>query len=58
MAKARYLLETHLLEGRSVTELARSHGVHPIWIYKLLTRYREGGYQTLEPRSRAPGGGH
>ena len=54
MAKARYLVEAHLVEGRSVTELARAHGVHRSWIYKLLGRYREGGYEALEPRSRAP----
>ena len=55
MAKARYLVEAHLLEGRPVSELAAAHGVHRSWIYKLLARYREGGYEALEPRSRAPG---
>ena len=54
MAKARYLVEAHVLEGRSVSELAAAHGVHRSWIYKLLARYREGGYEALEPRSRAP----
>jgi transposase InsO family protein len=54
VAKARYLVEAHLLEGRSVSELARAHGVHRSWIYKLLARHREGGYEALEPRSRAP----
>ena len=54
MAKARYLVEAHLIEGRSVAELAAAHGVHRSWIYKLLARYREGGYEALEPRSRAP----
>ncbi len=54
MAKARYLVEAHLVEGRSVSELAKAHGVHRSWIYKLLARYREGGYEALEPRSRAP----
>jgi len=54
VAKARYLVEAHLLEGRSVSELAAAHGVHRSWIYKLLARYREGGYGALEPRSKAP----
>jgi transposase InsO family protein len=54
VAKARYLVEAHLIEGRSVAELAAAHGVHRSWIYKLLARYREGGYEALEPRSRAP----
>jgi transposase len=43
--KARYLVEAHLLEGRSVAELAAAHGVHRSWIYKLVARYREGGSQ-------------
>jgi transposase len=54
VAKARYLVEAHVVEGRSVSELAAAHGVHRSWIYKLLARYREGGYEALEPRSRAP----
>jgi len=52
--KARYLVEAHLLEGRSVSELAAAHGVHRSWIYKLLARYKAGGYGALERRSRAP----
>jgi transposase InsO family protein len=52
--KARYLVEAHVLEGRSVGELAAAHGVHRSWIYKLLARYREGGLQALAPRSRRP----
>lgn len=54
MALARYLVEAVVLEGRSISELARSHGVSRFWIYKLLARYREGGYPALEPRSRRP----
>src|SRR5215813_7914935 len=54
MGLARYLVEAVVLEGRSVTELARGHGVSRFWIYKLLARYREGGYPALEPRSRRP----
>jgi transposase InsO family protein len=54
VAKARYLVEAHLLEGHYVAELAKTHGVHRSWIYRLLARYREGGDEALEPRSRAP----
>jgi transposase InsO family protein len=54
MDKARYLVEAHVLEGRSVGELAAAHGVHRSWIYKLLARYRDGGLEALEPRSRRP----
>ena len=54
MDKTRYLVEAHVLEGRSVSELAAAHGVHRSWIYKLLARYREGGLDALEPRSKRP----
>jgi transposase len=51
---ARYLIEAYVLERRPVGELAAAHGVHRSWIYKLLARYRDGGYEALEPRSRRP----
>ncbi|MDE3194220.1 MAG: IS481 family transposase [Chloroflexota bacterium] len=50
----RYLIAAHLREGRSVGEIARAHGVHRSWLYKLLRRYRAEGEQGLEPRSRRP----
>jgi transposase InsO family protein len=51
---ARYLVEAHVSGGVPVSELAAAHGVHRSWIYKLLARYRDGGYEALEPRSRRP----
>lgn len=54
MDKARYLVEAHLEEGRSVAELAATHGVHRSWLYKLIARYRQGGDEALLPRSRRP----
>ena len=54
MDKARYLIEAHVLEGCSVSKLAAAHGMHRSWIYKLLARYRDGGYEALQPRSRRP----
>ena len=54
MDKGRYLVEAHLREGRPVAELARTHGVHPSWIYRLLARYRAEGEEGLVPRSRRP----
>ncbi len=54
MGMERYLVEAHLREGRSVSELAEAHGVHRSWIYKLLARYRALGEAGLEPRSRRP----
>src|SRR2546428_1953937 len=54
MDVGRYLVEAHLREGRSVTELARTHRVHRSWLYKLLARYRAEGEAGLAPRSRRP----
>src|SRR5436309_13936230 len=54
MGLGRYVVEAVLLEGRSPTEIAGSHGISRSWIYELVRRFREGGYEALEPRSRRP----
>ena len=54
MDAGRFLIEAHLREGRSIGELARVHGVHRSWLYKLLARYRREGEAGLAPRSRRP----
>jgi transposase InsO family protein len=54
MELGRFLVESHLREGRPVAELAAAHGVHRSWIYKLLARYRAEGEAGLELRSRRP----
>ena len=54
MDVGRYLVEAHLREGRPIGELARAHGVHRSWLYKLLGRYRAQGEAGLVPRSRRP----
>ncbi len=54
MGMARYVVEAVVLEGRSVRDVARAHGLSKTWIYELLARYRAGGYEALEPRSRRP----
>lgn len=55
MDLARYVVEAVLLEGRSYREVARAHGVSKSWVGKVVSRFREGGYEALTPRSRAPG---
>jgi transposase len=35
-------------------EVARTHGLSKSWIYELIRRYRAGGSEALEPRSRRP----
>ena len=54
MDKGRFLVETHLRTGRPISELAKTHGVHRSWLYKLLARYRLEGEAGLEARSRRP----
>jgi transposase InsO family protein len=54
MDKGRFLVETHLRTGRPISELAKAHGVHRSWLYKLLARYRAEGEAGLEARSRRP----
>jgi transposase InsO family protein len=51
---ARYVVDAVLVEGRSVREVAVAHGISKSWIYELIRRYREGGYEALRPRSRRP----
>jgi transposase InsO family protein len=50
----RYVVDAVVLEGRSPSEIARLHGISRSWLYRLLGRYREGGYAALAPRSRRP----
>jgi len=50
----RYIVDAVVVEHRSPTQLARDHGISKRWIFKLLRRFKEGGYPALEPRSRRP----
>jgi len=54
MGLGRYVVDAVVREGRSPTELARSHGISRTWVYELVKRFRAGGYEALEPRSRRP----
>jgi transposase InsO family protein len=54
MGLGRYVVDAVLLEGRSVGEVAKAHGISRYWLYQLIARYRESGYDALEPRSRRP----
>jgi transposase InsO family protein len=54
MDLARYVVEAVIREGRSYREVASAHGVSKSWVAKMVGRYRGGGYEALQPRSRAP----
>jgi transposase InsO family protein/transposase-like protein len=51
---ARYVVEAVIREGRSYREVAGAHGVSKSWVAKLVTRFHEGGYEAIRPRSKAP----
>lgn len=48
------IVETILATGMSHKDAAALFNVSTRWIRELLHRYREGGYQALQPRSRSP----
>jgi transposase InsO family protein len=54
MEMAAYLVSAVLVEGRSVREVARDHGVSKTWLYELLARYKEEGEAGLVARSKRP----
>jgi len=43
-----------MLDCRSQAEVARSYGVSPGWVSKLVARYRAEGEAAFETRSRRP----
>ena len=54
MDLARYVVDAVILEGRSYREVAAAHGVSKSYVGKLVGRFREGGYEAIARRSRAP----
>jgi transposase InsO family protein len=54
VSKARLVITSVVLEGRSMREAARAYGVSHSWISRLVARYREEGERAFEPRSRRP----
>ena len=43
-----------MFEGRRPSEVARSQGLSRSWVHELVTRFRAGGYDAIEPRSHRP----
>src|SRR5919198_16134 len=54
MDLGRYLVDAVVLEHRSYRDVAKAHGVSKSLVAKLVSRFREGGYEAVAPRSRAP----
>jgi transposase InsO family protein len=54
MSKQKVIVLAVTVQGLSVTETARRYGVSRRWVHELLNRHRDGGLESLEPRSRRP----
>src|SRR6478609_6734740 len=54
MSKARVVVLEVISGHLSVTGAARVYGLSRQHIYRLLKRYREGGLEAVDPRSRRP----
>jgi hypothetical protein len=54
MSKARLIITSVILEGRSQADVARYNNVSKSWVSKLITRYNNEGSPAFEPRSRKP----
>jgi transposase InsO family protein len=52
--KNRIIVISVVVEGRSKAEVARDYGVTYRWVHTLVTRYLQGGWEAIEPRSRRP----
>jgi transposase InsO family protein len=54
MDLGRFLVEAVVLGGAKPSELIRTHPISESWLFRLLARYRAGGPEALQPRSRRP----
>src|ERR1019366_6166655 len=54
MVLVQMVVDSVVLEGRSVRVTAQRYGVSKSWVHELVRRYREGGAEALVPKSKAP----
>jgi transposase InsO family protein len=54
MVLVQMVVDSVVLEGRSIRLTAQRYGVSKSWVHELVRRYREGGAEALVPRSKAP----
>jgi transposase len=48
------VVDSVVLEGRSIRVTAQRYGVSKSWVFELVRRYKEGGAEELVPQSKAP----
>jgi transposase InsO family protein len=51
---AAFVVQAVLVEGRSVREVARGHGISKTWLYELIARYQRDGDAGLIARPKRP----
>jgi transposase len=54
VSKNRLIVLSVVLEGRPISAAAKDYGVSARWVRVLVSRYRDGGWAAIEPRSRRP----
>jgi transposase InsO family protein len=54
MVLPQMVVDSVVLEGRSIRVTAQRYGVSKSWVAELVRRYREGGYEALVPQSKRP----
>src|SRR5690242_7734247 len=54
MSRARLVITAITVQGLSQAEAARTYGLSPGWVSRLMARYRVEGEAAFEPRSRRP----
>ena len=54
MSRTRLVITAITTQGLTQAEAARTYGVSPGWVSRLMARYRAEGETAFEPRSRAP----
>ena len=54
MSRARLVITAVTVQGLTQAQAARTYGVSPAWVSRLLARYRDVGEAAYEPRSRRP----
>jgi transposase len=56
MELARYVVDAVVLEERSYRDVAQARGVSKSWVGKVVSRYRDGGYEAIGPAREPPTG--
>jgi transposase InsO family protein len=54
MDRARYAVDSVVIEGRSLRSVASSLDMSKSWVAKQVVLFRAGGYEALAPKSKAP----